>query len=175
MIAFQGKLSAEVLKRNMQIVIKTCVGAMMFLIVLGGIPISLMFLLNDTVTPDIFWGSIFIGGFVGLFISVCFILMLTTIAELKKNVAQTITIKADEGIFCRLHDQSSFYPAEALYEFASVTDVREYAECYIIYFSYVFRSKCVVCQKDLLTEGTLEEFEAFFEDRLIKKKVVIKN
>jgi hypothetical protein len=32
--------------------------------------------------------------------------------------------------------------------------------------------KCkFICQKDLLTEGTLEEFESLFEGKIIKKKI----
>lgn len=50
-----------------------------------------------------------------------------------------------------------------------ITDVkvvRDYGEFYDIIFSFGKVSEYFVCQKDLLSEGTLEEFEALFKCKI---------
>ena len=46
--------------------------------------------------------------------------------------------------------------------------VRDHGEFYEIIFPFGKISDKFICQKDLLTKGTLETFEALFEDRLEK-------
>lgn len=51
-----------------------------------------------------------------------------------------------------------------------VKEVVDYGEFYDLQFYYIAgRSFAFICQKDLLTQGTLEEFERIFKDKLIKK------
>ncbi len=49
-----------------------------------------------------------------------------------------------------------------------VKEVRDYGEFYSILFPQG-KSVMFVCQKDLLTQGTLEEFEALFEGKIVRK------
>lgn len=50
-----------------------------------------------------------------------------------------------------------------------VKEVRDYGEYYVLVFPMGKLSEKFVCQKDLLTKGTLEEFEALFEGKIVRK------
>lgn len=50
-----------------------------------------------------------------------------------------------------------------------VKEVRDYGEYYALVFPMGKLSEKFVCQKNLLTKGTLEEFEALFEGKIVKK------
>lgn len=50
-----------------------------------------------------------------------------------------------------------------------VKEVRDYGEYYALVFPFWKLSEKFVCQKDLLTQGSLEEFEALFEGKIVKK------
>ena len=52
----------------------------------------------------------------------------------------------------------------------SVKRVVDYGEWYDFVFYYSDRDLYFVCQKSLLTKGTLEEFEALFEGKIVRKK-----
>ena len=39
-----------------------------------------------------------------------------------------------------------------------------------IFFIFPYKSQRFVCQKDLLVQGTIEEFEAVFEGKIVRKK-----
>ena len=50
-------------------------------------------------------------------------------------------------------------------------DVKKVIDCgnfYYFKFYFPFNHNCV-CQKDLITKGTLEEFEKLFEDKIVRK------
>ena len=49
----------------------------------------------------------------------------------------------------------------------SVKEILDYGEWYYFIFNYEDRDPYFVCQKDLLTQGTLEEFEALFEGKIV--------
>lgn len=49
-----------------------------------------------------------------------------------------------------------------------VKKVIDYGECYFIIYTDV--AQAIVCQKDLIKEGTLEEFEALFEGKIKRRK-----
>lgn len=51
---------------------------------------------------------------------------------------------------------------------SDVKYVRDYGEFYDIGFPFGKVSEKFVCQKDLLTKGTIEEFEALFGDKLTR-------
>ena len=54
-----------------------------------------------------------------------------------------------------------------------VKKVLDYGEFYEFrfYFPWCFG---VICQKDLLVEGTIEEFEQFFDGKIVRKKLKLK-
>ena len=49
-----------------------------------------------------------------------------------------------------------------------VDKVYDYGDWYFITFSFP-KNRQFICQKDLIVEGTIEEFEALFADKLCKK------
>ena len=59
---------------------------------------------------------------------------------------------------------------ERFHMLTSVKQVIDYGEWYYFKFNYEDRDPYFVCQKSLLTQGTLEEFESLFADKLIKKE-----
>ena len=54
-------------------------------------------------------------------------------------------------------------------ELSNIKKVLDYGEWYCFSFKYTYRNPTFVCQKDLLTEGTIEEFESLFKDKIVKK------
>ena len=71
-----------------------------------------------------------------------------------------------------IRDDILLYVSDKLTESQSVTDVRrvvDYGEYYVLLFPPGKFSNKFICQKDLLTKGTLQEFEALFEDKIERK------
>ncbi|MDE6201764.1 MAG: hypothetical protein K2M47_07840 [Clostridiales bacterium] len=52
-----------------------------------------------------------------------------------------------------------------------VKKVIDYGEWYHMVFYFPHKIVYYVCQKDLITEGTIEEFEEYFKDKLVRKKL----
>lgn len=51
-----------------------------------------------------------------------------------------------------------------------VKEVQDYGEFYYIVFPCRFITSIFVCQKELLSSGTIEDFEALFEGKIMRKK-----
>ncbi len=79
--------------------------------------------------------------------------------NMKKPFRVKITIENDEVIY----EHESVYNSYGINE---VEEVVEYDEYYHILFNNF--NKNYVCQKDLLTSGTIEEFEALFEGKITR-------
>ena len=47
--------------------------------------------------------------------------------------------------------------------------IKDFGECYIIYFECPTRESQFTCQKDLITIGNIENFEEFFKDKIKKQ------
>ena len=47
--------------------------------------------------------------------------------------------------------------------------IKDFGECYIIYFECPTRESQFACQKDLITIGDIEKFEEFFKDKIKKQ------
>ena len=50
----------------------------------------------------------------------------------------------------------------------SVTKVEDYGDCYAFYFGNRVSGLGFIAQKDLITQGTIEEFEEIFEEVLVR-------
>ena len=57
------------------------------------------------------------------------------------------------------------------YYVQDVKKVFDYDAFYYLSFPFGKKNCKFICQKDLLSEGTLEEFESLFEGKIIKKKI----
>ncbi len=50
-----------------------------------------------------------------------------------------------------------------------VKEVEDWGDSYRILFDFLGRSPMFLCQKDLITEGTIEDFEELFADKIVRK------
>ena len=58
---------------------------------------------------------------------------------------------------------------ERFHELSSIKCIYDYGEWYYITFCFGNKDQYFLCQKSLLIEGSLDDFEKFFEDRLVKR------
>ena len=49
-----------------------------------------------------------------------------------------------------------------------IKKVMDEGDCYYIIYADI--NNCIVCQKNLIKEGTIEEFETLFEGKIVRKK-----
>lgn len=119
------------------------------------------------------WLSTLEGGFFDTLSKVAFIgvVLMVVIAflpfgkmEPKKVLAQRIYIDTEEETIIREHDSSDV--KEVFHMLNTVEKVLDYGEWYYFDFAYGDKDNCFACQKDLLTQGTLEEFEALFQGKI---------
>lgn len=83
---------------------------------------------------------------------------------------------------CRMHSRieiaEDYLSVDFYGEYSQVQDmmdvkqVLDMGDWYYITFYFPHKSRSFVCQKDLIIEGTIEEFEALFEDKLVRKENV---
>ena len=59
---------------------------------------------------------------------------------------------------------------EEIKDIQDVKCVYDYGEFYELAFPFGKISEKFICQKDLLSKGSLEEFEALFEDKIVRKR-----
>ena len=52
---------------------------------------------------------------------------------------------------------------------ADVKEVRDYGEFYDVIFRFGKKSEFYICEKDLLSHGTLEAFEELFKGKIVRK------
>ncbi|MBR7116898.1 MAG: hypothetical protein IKC87_04235 [Clostridia bacterium] len=79
-------------------------------------------------------------------------------------VPKRLFIDTEEGtIVSQAEKRESFHMIEA------VDEVVDYGEWYHFVFRFEDRDPYFVCQKSLLTEGTLEEFEQLFEGKIERR------
>ena len=75
------------------------------------------------------------------------------------------TVEIDETrIRCERPYHALPFVEISIYE---VKRVYDYGECY--YIIYTDMAQAIICQKDLLKQGTLEEFEALFEGKIKRR------
>lgn len=91
-------------------------------------------------------------------------------------IAPCLQVKSDKDKYVpkliRIQDNILLSASDGITEsryIEEVKEVRDYGEYYALVFPMGKLSEKFVCQKDLLTKGTLEEFEALFEGKIVKK------
>ena len=105
--------------------------------------------------------SILIGCLVMILIIIALPCLLPKLDK-DKSLPKRILIQ-DDIVLC-VSDEAT----ESRY-IAEVKEVRDYGEYYDLVFPLGKPSPNFVCQKNLLTQGSLEEFEALFEGKIVKK------
>ena len=154
MIEFKGDLSAQTKKDVHKIKTKKTAIRVVFFLLLMIIPIYSLFNIPHVFYLEVaHYSAILIG--------------IVMIAGIFKNFREgkepsQITIEEDKIIA-----QNETF--KTLRKVSDVKKVVDFGEWYHILFDYQNESFSFVCQKDLLTKGSLEEFEACFEGKLEKK------
>ena len=114
------------------------------------------------------WISIRWNPLVALFFIPYAMLILFSILPPGKSAQKIFMPKR---VFIDLEEQTIVHECEKMERFHmldSVKQVIDYGDWYYFKFNYEDRDPYFVCQKSLLTQGTLEEFEALFTDKIVR-------
>ena len=111
-----------------------------------------------------YWGGSFIDLQTALVILILFVILfmlpkIQTKKEKKKNTPQRVFIENDIII----SQSNALVEGRTLMD---VKEVRDYGDFYYLVFPFGKYSYRFVCQKNLLTQGTLSDFETLFADRI---------
>lgn len=107
--------------------------------------------------------------FLGMTILLAVLTVLNTIPlpGIKKRVLKfkaDIRIRIENGVIIN----SNFYNQKTK-PISKVKKVIDAGEWYYLIFKFGDISNSWVCQKDLITQGTIEEFEKLFENKIVRK------
>ena len=170
MIKFEGKVSDQS-KQNMRRFQMTSSFRYSLLV---GMPFALIIIfslyavLTNTVFPNL---DLWLVLAVGLLLFLAFSVLPMQLYSLE-NVKAKNCPKILKFSYETVYDNEFFYIDELNQEFYKYTDdvskIIEYENMYIIVFSGLMGIG-IIAQKDLLVEGTLEEFEKLFEGKIIRK------
>ena len=156
MIVFEGKIYGECKKK----LLKKETKIQFFVSLITSIIFS-FFITLATVFADTLFAL--------FFIPILMLLVFSALPPSKKAQKTFVPIK----IFIDLEEQTIVHQCEKTERFHmlnSVERVLDYGEFYELIFQFEDRDPYFVCQKSLLTEGTLEEFEALFEGKIERQK-----
>ncbi len=157
MIEFKGHLTGDAEKRY----IKRAVAFGRNIMLVSGLFIS----------PLVIYISIFMHTWtiiIGYSVLLTVILIASNIPlmhkDLKLHMPQKICIDTDDGIISYMTEQGE----EDFKDINSATEVRDFMEFYEVVFPLGNYSERFICQKDLIVNGTLEEFETLFAGKITK-------
>ena len=159
MIEFFGTLSEECQKaisrrnRKMVAIVFTC-----FTILLGIIPTVVFYLKGDEYFYEFFGLAVLMTIF-----SIIFWLPISVIRKPPQGVSTDILIQIDGD-----YVTSSGCFGVQKKPISSVKKVIDAGEWYYLVFKWSGTNTNFVCQKNLLQQGTLEEFEALFEGKIAR-------
>lgn len=156
MILFEGDLSEQCVAWLTKGMKRSAVTAGVVSIAVISIPIVLM--------------GIFLNKLIFLFLVLSGILIVLFAIALPKdaerNVMNNIPIRVEiEATGLAIETQTAFVSRSM----EDVKQVLDFGEWYQITFYFGYRNSFFICQKDLIKEGTIEEFEAMFADKMERK------
>ena len=64
--------------------------------------------------------------------------------------------------------ESPIWPKPLQKPMKKIKKVLDAGDCYYIIYADI--NNCIVCQKNLIQEGTIEEFEALFQEKIVRQK-----
>ena len=149
MIEFYGEISGNSRKflfcmQRKYMVVATSITAVIFLI--------------PTILASIYWDVLALLFIIPLALMVGF-----SFVPYDNYVPKKIFIDTEEETIVHISNQG-----ERFHTLSSVKSVKDYGEWYHFEFNYSDRDLYFVCQKSLLTQGSIEDFEALFVDKIIK-------
>lgn len=152
MIVFRGELSEENKKNLIRIQSKLLLLVACMVCVLIAIPVTLL-TLEDT---------LFALGYV--------ILPIILIGVPMPPPQKKWDTVCPKGI--SINDDSIYIVGDAFNHSRATNDIKKIidtGDCYRIIFTFPNKSVYCLCQKDLIVEGTIEEFEERFADLIVRK------
>ena len=155
-MVFEGNLSEKCtvwLEREMK---KSAVAAGLISCGVISIPIILM--------------GIFISKWVLLFllipVTIVILVACTLSTDTRKNVMNNIPIKIEIGSTGLAMETRTVFVRRNMDDVKKVWD---FGEWYQITFYFGYKNAFFICQKDLIKQGTIAEFEEMFADKLVRK------
>lgn len=161
MIIFQGNISSKIVQRQLRRVNHYV--AILGLIACFAIEILVgLLLLTEVFTMDVAKDLFILGGLVAVLGMVVFFLPSFKVNE-QRGKYVTVEIESD-WLRCDRPYHGAPYVTMPVKDVKRVLD---YGECY--YIIYTDMGQAIICQKDLLREGTLEEFEEIFAGKIKRR------
>lgn len=163
MIRFEGTISKEGKKYVLKNYYATMALVGLVGIVLGTILLIVLLVLNAS-GKLLMFGIIAVIVFYALaiFFGVCWPLM---------TINQQLPIKVDiedDYVNC-FFGSSELYGKSKYSNVEHIKNIVDGGEFYYFYFYYPHKIIGCICQKDLITKGTIEEFEELFEGKIVRK------
>ncbi len=162
MIEFKGELSNE----TKEFILKTqrkeqIISSGIALIILGVIALLLFIFMIEF---RLFIASTFLAGVICVLLIIIFPTKKDKIKVLKEYISNSVVIQDD--YIERDGEGSCGYDCEKVEDIKSIKD---YGSFYHIEFYSPIKDKYFLLQKDLITQGTIEEFEEIFADLIVRK------
>ena len=160
MIEFKGEISDEIRLRIMKKQDRLLGYMILPITLIAGVCALILFLTNDGSYKEFLFYAILL----------VFITAFLFIAPQFKNLSRfksfkwVFVVKISEVNIeekSLILDRITFVPIE------KVKKVIDEGDCYII--RHIGSTTSIICQKSLLVEGTIEEFEELFKDKLVRK------
>ncbi len=155
MIEFNGTMSSKCI----HFYIKKDILRSLIIFSLPTLPFVILMIVLSILRAELFWGVL--AGLI-LVVAVSLAIVEGTVF-LKKKLPTQITI-ADGRI-----DKVSILESKNN-PISEIETVVDYGEWYQIYFNIGFRNNYIICQKDLILKGTLEENEGLLGDKIVRLK-----
>ena len=156
MIEFNGEINGDCKKFLLKKQIKIQVRASLIVAILFTVPIIL---------ASIFWKPIALLMLLPFVFAIVFSALPPSRDNQRIFVPKRVYVNIDEQTIVHKCEKT-----ERFHMLSSVKAVVDYGEWYYFVFEFEDRDPYFVCQKSLLTEGTLEEFEALFEGKIERRK-----
>ena len=160
MIEFRGEITGKCKKFIMKREAVISFIAMMFGAIVVSIPIIILSL---TYNPFI-WIMMVVPGLTFVLCLIPFFLTDYGLSKSKLIFPFRITIAKDGEM---ISENENFHDYRHISQIKKVVAMEEW---YALYFYFPHKTLRYVCQKDLIKEGSIEEFEEMFKDKIIRKE-----
>ena len=157
MIKFEGEISKACRKYIFGCYVRFSLFPAILVEIVIGVPVVVL-LINRFALP---WYLILIT--VALFLAFGVAIVIPSSKDLNKTVIPKDTTIEDGQITVHCIKFEECMPVER------VTKVFDLGEWYHISFGIIRDQGRMVCQKDLMVQGTIQEFEALFEGKIVRK------
>lgn len=164
MICFEGRFSEKACNFIFKKYFFTTFWVGLFAVILGCVPLFLMITAKENLSNLSF--AVYMGWMICAFLMAMFIFSLPFIT-LKKQLPVKIEIE-DDYVTC-FFTGSSVYGKTRYSNVEHIKKVIDYGDYYYISFRYPHKIIGCLCQKDLIVQGTIEDFERFFNGKIIRK------